>query len=82
MINSNSATSIDQFPVSINDLKDRYYDGQLLSQEEFKALKNFDTYRLNYLNLAANEEEFGKRYLELQAKANLAPYSEFLQINL
>jgi hypothetical protein len=67
------------FPTSINDLRDKYYDGKDLSNEELLAIQNFDKFRLEYLNSSANEDEFDKRYLELQAKANLAPYSDFIR---
>ena len=64
--------------ITINDLKDKDYSGVKLSAQEYTALKNYDRYRIIYLNSAQNEEEFSKRYIELQAKANLSPYTEFL----
>lgn len=66
-------------PVSINDLRDKYFSGQILSKEEKLALMNYDQYRVNYLNDSTDEDQFQKRYLELQAKANLTHYSEFLK---
>ena len=66
------------FPTSINDLRDKYYDGLELSAEELLAIQNFDKYRIDYLNSSATEEEFDKRYLELQAKANLSSYKDFI----
>lgn len=69
------------FPTSINDLRDKYYDGVELSEDELLAIQNFDNYRIAYLNASENEEEFDKRYLELQAKANLASYTEFLDLD-
>jgi hypothetical protein len=66
------------FPTSINDLRDKYYDGVELSEEELLAIQNFDKYRIEYLNSSKDEEEFDKRYLELQAKANLASFKDFL----
>jgi len=66
------------FPTSINDLRDKYYDGVALSEKELLAIQNFDKYRIEYLNSSKDEEEFDKRYLELQAKANLASYTDFL----
>ena len=66
------------FPTSINDLRDKYYDGVELSEDELLATQNFDKYRIEYLNSSVNEEEFDKRYLELQAKANLASFKDFL----
>jgi hypothetical protein len=68
----------DFFPTSINDLRDKYYDGTELSADELLAIQNFDKYRIEYLNSSEDENEFDKRYLELQAKANLASYKEFI----
>ena len=66
------------FPTSVNDLRDKYYDGKQLSEDELLAIQNFDKYRIEYLNSSETEEEFDKRYLELQAKANLSSYKEFI----
>lgn len=65
-------------PVSINDIRDKYFEDIALTAEEQLALQNYDRYRMEYLNSAANEEEFEKRYLELQAKANLSSFKDFL----
>lgn len=67
-------------PVSINDIRDKYFEDIPLTDEEKRALSNYDKYRMDYLNSAATEEVFEARYLELQAKANLASYTEFLNI--
>jgi hypothetical protein len=66
------------FPTSINDLRDKYYDGKELSEDELLAIQNFDKFRIDYLNSSETEEEFDKRYLELQAKANLSSFSDFI----
>ena len=66
------------FPTSINDLRDKYYDGTELSADELLAIQNFDKYRIEYLNSSPTESEFDKRYLELQAKANLENYKDFI----
>tara|TARA_B100000809_G_C15119036_1_gene523553 strand:- start:499 stop:732 length:234 start_codon:yes stop_codon:yes gene_type:complete len=66
------------FPTSINDLRDKYYDGLELTIEEQGAIQNYDRLRIEYLNSSKNEEEFDKRYLELQAKANLSSFKDFL----
>lgn len=67
-------------PVSINDIRDKYFEDIPLTDEEKRALNNYDKYRMDYLNSAPTEEVFEARYLELQAKANLASYTEFLNI--
>lgn len=66
-------------PLTINDLRERQFNNAPLSEEEKQSLINYDSYRINYLNESETEEEFHKRYFELQAKANLAPYTEFLK---
>lgn len=66
--------------VSINDLRDKYFSGNSLSKEEKLALVNYDGYRIKYLNESKDEDEFQKRYLEMQAKANLTNYTEFLKV--
>lgn len=72
--------SLHGFPLSINDIRDKYFEDLPLSDDEKTALKNYDKYRMDYLNAAPNEEVFEQRYLELQAKANLASYTEFLNL--
>ncbi len=64
--------------ITINDLKDRYFDGFPLSEEEKKALHNFDQYRLEKLNGSKSDQEFKLVYLKIQAMANLSPYKDFL----
>ncbi len=66
-------------PLTINDLRERQFNSGSLTEEEKSALINYDSYRINYLNASETEEEFHKRYFELQAKANLAPFTEFLK---
>ena len=65
-------------PVSINDLREKEFNGQSLSQEEKQALVNFDKYRIIELNKQNSDHEFHKRYRELQVMANLGNYTEFL----
>lgn len=72
----------DSLLVSINDIKDKYFDGEELSEEETLAMKNYDKYRLEYLNGSQNEEDFDQRYFQLQVMANLHSYKEFLDIEL
>jgi len=74
-----NSISVSKLPLTINDLRDNEFAGRKLSAEEKSALQNFDQYRIQYLNSSQSEEEFSKRYLEMQAKGNLAPYTEFLK---
>lgn len=71
----NIASSI----TSINDIRDRYYRGDKLKNEELLALYNYERYRLYCLNLEVDERSFHHRYLQLQVMANLSPYQEFLK---
>lgn len=72
-------TSTGVLPLTINDLRERQFNNAALTDQEKQALINYDTFRINYLNESDTEEEFHKRYFELQAKANLAPFNEFLK---
>lgn len=66
-------------PVSINDLRDKEYNGEKLSKKEKLALISFDKYRIAILNSQTSEGAFQCKYLELQAMANLTSYEEFLE---
>ena len=68
-----------ELPVSVNDLLDRLYDGVELSLEQRKAIQNYEKYRVRFLNSATNDLEFRERYEELQIKANVSPFQEFLE---
>lgn len=72
-------SALKQGLTSINDLREKEYNGEKLSSNEKKALNAFDKYRIAILNQQENEEEFHKKYLEFQAMANLTPYEEFLK---
>jgi hypothetical protein len=69
-------------PVSINDLRDKYFDDLPLTEEESRALENFDRYRLHVLNAAKNDADFKLKYLKIQAMANLSSYRFFLRSDL
>lgn len=65
--------------VSINDLRDMDFKSQELSPQQRLALKNFDRYRIKELNNQVTEGAFNKKYMQLQAMANLSPFDEFLK---
>lgn len=65
--------------ISINDLRDKEFSGGRLSQDEQKALKNYDSYRIKVLNSQADEESFHKVFRQLQVVANLGDWKEFLK---
>ncbi len=68
-------------PISINDLKDKYFDGSPLTEEEEIALTNFDHYRIERLNAVKSDAEFNLCYLKIQAMANLWSYRSFLNLD-
>lgn len=65
--------------VSINDLRDKDFNGETLTTEERTALRNFDHYRLLELNKQPNDMTFHECYRKLQVLANLADHREFLK---
>lgn len=65
--------------ISINDLRDKEFNGEPLSSKEKQALVNFDRFRLNVLNAQTDDASFHKRYQELQVMANLDDFQEFLK---
>ena len=63
---------------SINDLREKEFNGEPLTLKEKQALVNFDRFRLNQLNSQTDDLTFHKKYQELQVMANLGEYTEFL----
>lgn len=66
--------------MSINDLRDREFNGEPLTADEQKALRNYDRYRIDQLNGITNDREFHERYRQLQVMANLGAWQDFLNI--
>ncbi|MCB9224526.1 MAG: hypothetical protein R2780_09730 [Crocinitomicaceae bacterium] len=64
--------------VSINDIRDKYFEGVNLDQEEALALENYDKFRLSHLNGSKDEKDFDQRYFQLQVMANLYSFRDFL----
>ncbi len=65
--------------ITINELKEWDNDGKELNSSQLNALYSFDTFRIKELNSQENEEDFHKRFMELQVMANLYPFEEFLK---
>ena len=63
---------------SINDLREKEFNGGRLTPGEYNALSNFDQYRIKELSEQSTEEGFHQKYMEFQAMANLTPYLNFL----
>ncbi|HTF03046.1 MAG TPA: hypothetical protein VK826_03440 [Bacteroidia bacterium] len=66
--------------MSINDLRDKEFNGDTLTSEEQTALLNFDRYRIEQLNGIHDDKEFHERYRQLQVMANLGDWKDFLNI--
>lgn len=65
--------------VCINDLRDKEFRNERMTEEEMQALINFDRFRLTELNKVQGDLNFNARYCELQIMANIADYKEFLK---
>lgn len=65
--------------ITINDIREKEYKGDALTEEERKAIRNFEVYRLKVLNEQTSDEDFHKKYQQLQVLANLGSYTEFLK---
>lgn len=65
--------------ISVNDLRDRLDYGQEVSSEELRAIKNFEHYQISVLNQQLSDEDFHKKYKQIQVLANLGSYKEFLK---
>lgn len=66
--------------VSINDLRDREFNGESLCSEEKLSLANFDHYRIEILNAQTSDMSFHESYRQLQVMANLADWKDFMDL--
>ena len=73
------ASQPDGDEITINDLRDKEFKNERLSEEEAVALINFDKFRLGELNKITSDLDFNARYCQLQILANIADYKEFLK---
>jgi len=67
-------------PVSINDLKDKEFSGQPLTEDEKKALRNFEHLRISVLNGIKDDDQFHLTYRKFQVLANLNSWKDFLNL--
>jgi hypothetical protein len=67
--------------ISINDLRDKYFDGAHLSEEERIALKNYDEFRVIRLNEVVEDVHYKREYIKIQALANIVNYTDFLNFD-
>jgi hypothetical protein len=66
--------------ISINDLREREFNGENLTQDERAALANYDHYRIEILNAQTSDMAFHEQYRQLQVLANLADWHDFLDM--
>lgn len=78
MVNQHNNIDTSAFLISINDIRDKYFDGESLLEDEKTAMANYDKYRLEHLNGSEDEADFDHRYFQLQVMANLHPYTDFI----
>lgn len=67
--------------ISINDLRERDFNGESLNEEERTALQNFDRFRIELLNAQPDDMSFHEQYRQLQVMANLADWHDFLDLS-
>lgn len=79
LLNTHFAKSTIAGISSINDLREKEFNGEALTPKEKHALINFDHYRIDELNAITDDRAFHKRYQEIQVMANLGDYTEFLK---
>lgn len=65
--------------LSVNDIREKEFNGESLTVEERIAVQNFDKFRISELNKQVSDQDFHKRYQELQIMAKLGDYKEFLK---
>jgi hypothetical protein len=73
-------TSVSGLPVSINDLKDKEFSGQPLTEDEKKAIRNFEQLRISVLNGIKDDDLFHLTYRKFQVLANLNSWKDFLNL--
>lgn len=65
--------------ISINDLRDKLDNADAITPSELTAIKNFEHYQLTVLTKEMSDDEFNKKYQQLQVLANLGSFEEFLK---
>ena len=65
--------------ISINDLRDKLDNGATLTSEELASIKNYEKYQIEVLTKEMSDDEFNKKYQQLQVLANLGSFEEFLK---
>ncbi|MFK8044371.1 MAG: hypothetical protein AB8B72_02670 [Crocinitomicaceae bacterium] len=71
---SSSSTDV----ITINDLRDYYFENKPITGDQISALKAFDKYKVNKLREYEDDFAFQKQYLDIQIIENTVDYREFL----
>lgn len=79
ILNKHFAKATIDGTLSINDIREKDFNGEALSKDEKLALAHFDHYRITELTAIVDDKAFHFRYQELQVMANLGDYTEFLK---
>ncbi|WP_157454215.1 hypothetical protein [Crocinitomix catalasitica] len=66
--------------ISINDIRDKYFDGIELNDEESTALTNYDRFRLGRLNEVVSHPVYKEEFIKIRALANMVDFKQFLDI--
>lgn len=73
------STSLNGKQITINDLREKEFRGERLTEEETIALSSFDKFRIDELNRQVSDDGFQKMYRHFQVMANLSPYEDFIR---
>ena len=65
--------------ICINDLREKEFRNEKLTEEQMQAILNFDRFKLAELSNVKNDFDFNARFCELQIISNIADYKEFLK---
>ena len=66
--------------ITINELRMRKNSGKQLTSEQELAITNFDNYKEKFLNNPQmSNQQFYRKYMQIQVMANLSSYDEFLK---
>jgi len=73
-----SVSQQESHPISINDLLIKDLNGEVLSEDEAKALSNYIQFRTQLLSSAKDDNDFSDKIKKLRVIANFTNWKEFL----
>ncbi|MFB6307439.1 MAG: hypothetical protein ABEH43_10725 [Flavobacteriales bacterium] len=68
-----------RYKPSISDIEEKLYSGENTNEDELKALKNYEKYKIKTLKNITDEKKYHQTFIELQVEANVCPYVMFLE---